>query len=153
MKLSKISLFTSTLIVSSVLFTPISSFASEINSVHTITPRAHITGGGGTLRPQTSKILYLSKYELERYYGKKFGSGNSLIDLGISSIISKKLPKIGAFIGVSSALVNEAVDKRANTLNKIKNNILYDGARGIKVTLIGKPSGYPTLSIKFDTWW
>lgn len=144
-----LSILTTATIISSIAFTPVSALASELS----ITPRAHITGGGGALRPQTSKILYLSKYEIERYYGKKFGSGNSLIDLGISSIISKKIPKIGAFIGISSALVNETVDKRANTLNKIKNNILYKGARGMKVTFIGKPSGYPILSISFDTWW
>ncbi|MBY0756500.1 hypothetical protein K5V21_13700 [Clostridium sardiniense] len=153
MKLSKISLFTSTLIVSSVLFTPISSFASEINPVHTITPRAHITGGGGALRPQTSKILYLSKYELEKYYGKKFTSGSSTADYIVSALIGVKNAQLGFFTGLTFAMVDEAVNRRASTLNNIKNNILYKGARGIKLSMKGKPSGYPVLSITFDTWW
>lgn len=138
-----------------ILFSGTIVFAQDLNNNLVRRPRAVIagTGSGGTTLYNKSNILFLSKYEIERYYGKTLSSGSSFIDWGLAGLISKKFPQIGVSLGFSTAVLSEAVERRASTLNKIKNNILFKGARGIKVTMKGKPYGYPIFSISFDTWW
>lgn len=101
-----------------------------------------------------NQTIYVSKENMESWYGREIGTGSDLLNMGIGKLVGMAVKNNPVGIAASSIveLVNLGVRGRNRQLDRIVRDILK-GARGMKVDLKGNPGGYPAVSVEFSTWW